>query len=101
VEARLAEVRARPGGGAAELVEALGHQLAVQRRMEGQLERYYDEMERIVVELDTVRGTLVSLSASTDAGNQQQLASEVRSLRERMGAVADGISEAFEQPSAP
>jgi hypothetical protein len=99
VEARLAEVRARPGGGAAALIEALEHQLAVQRRMEAQLDRFYDEMERIIVELDTVRGTLVSLSASTDAGTQDQLASEVRSLRERMGAVADGISEAYEQPS--
>lgn len=99
VEARLAEVRARPGGGASELIEALEHQLAVQRRMETQLERFYDEMERIVIELDTVRGTLVSLSASTDAGTQQLLASEVRSLRERMGAVAEGISEAYEQPS--
>jgi hypothetical protein len=99
VQARLGEVRARPGGGAPELIEALEHQLAVQRRMEGQLDRFYDEMERIVIELDTVRGTLVSLSASTDAGAQQQLASEVRSLRERMGAVAEGISEAYEQPA--
>jgi hypothetical protein len=100
VEARLAEVRARPGGGAPELVEALEHQLAVQRRMEIQLQRFYDEMERIVVELDTVRGNLVSVSASSDAGTQEQLASEVRSLRERMGAVADGIGEAYERPGA-
>jgi hypothetical protein len=99
VQARLGEVRARPGGGPPELVDALEHQLAVQRRMQAQLERFYDEMERILIELDTVRGTLVSVSASSDAGTQQQLASEVRSLRERMGAVADGISEAYEQPA--
>jgi hypothetical protein len=100
VEARLAEVRGRPGGGAPELLEALEHQLAVQRRMEVQLQRFYDEMERIVVELDTVRGNLVSVSASSDAGTQEQLASEVRSLRERIGAVADGIGEAYERPGA-
>jgi hypothetical protein len=100
VEARLAEVRDRPGGGAPELVDALEHQLAVQRRMEVQLQRFYDEMERIVVELDTVRGNLVSVSASSDAGTQEQLASEVRSLRERIGAVADGIGEAYERPGA-
>ena len=99
VEARLAEVRGRPGGGAPQLLEALEHQLAVQRRMEAQLQRFYDEMERIVVELDTVRGNLVSVSASTDAAAQQELASEVRSLRERMGAVADGIGEAYEEPA--
>jgi hypothetical protein len=101
VEARVAEVRARPGGGARELIEALEHQLAVQRRMEVQLQRFYDEMERIVVELDTVRGNLVSVSASTDAAAQKELASEVRSLRERMGAVADGIGEAYEEPATP
>jgi hypothetical protein len=101
VEARLAEVRSRPGGGAPQLIEALEHQLAVQRRMEVQLQRFYDEMERIVVELDTVRGNLVSVSASTDAAAQQELASEVRSLRERMGAVAEGIGEAYEEPATP
>ena len=69
--------------------------------MEVQLQRFYDEMERIVVELDTVRGNLVSVSASTDAAAQKELASEVRSLRERMGAVADGIGEAYEEPATP
>ena len=52
-----------------------------------------------MVELDTVRGNLISVSASSDAGTQEQLASEVRSLRERMGAVADGIGEAYEKPA--
>jgi hypothetical protein len=99
VESRLEQVRAREEPAARELVDALEHQLAVQRRMQAQLRRFYDEMERIVIELDTVRGTLVSVSASTDAANQQQLAAEVRSLRERLGAVADGISEAYEQPA--
>jgi chromosome segregation ATPase len=99
VQQRLEEVTARSDPAGRELAEALEHQLAVQHRMQAQLLRFYDEMERIVVELDTVRGTLVSLSASTDAATQQQLASEVRALRERMGAVAHGISEAYEQPA--
>ena len=42
--------------------------------MEVQLERYGDELERVVVELDTVRGSLLSVSASNDVGNQQRLA---------------------------
>jgi chromosome segregation ATPase len=98
VQARLDEVSARTD--ARELEEALEHQLAVQLRMQAQLQRFYDEMERIVIELDTVRGTLVSVSASTDAATQQQLAAEVRALREQLGAVAAGISEAYEQPTA-
>jgi hypothetical protein len=95
VEQRLAEVRDDPSK--AELVAALESQLAVLRRMEGQLQRFYDEMERVLVELDTVRGNLVSVSASSEAANQERLAGEVRALRDEVGAVADGMSEAYER----
>ena len=85
---------AAPGRGrvrrSEELVEALEQQARVQRRMEAQLGRFYDEMERMMVELDTVRGSLLSLSATEGAATQERLAGDVRSLRERMGAVADG-----------
>jgi chromosome segregation ATPase len=94
VERRLAEVRGDQSK--AELAAALESQLAVQRRMEGQLQRFYDEMERILVELDTVRGNLVSVSASTERANQEQLAGDVRALREEVGAVAAGLSAAYE-----
>ncbi len=99
VERRLAEVRDDPSK--TELTAALESQLAVQRRMEAQLQRFYDEMERILVELDTVRGNLVSVSASTEAANQERLAGDVRALREEVGAVAAGMSEAYESPSPP
>ena len=94
VERRLEEVRGDPGR--AELAEALTTQLATQRRMEAQLQRFYDELERMLVELDTVRSQLVSLSASTESARQAELAGEVRALRERMGAVAEGMSAAYE-----
>jgi hypothetical protein len=97
VEARLRELQ---GSGKAELIDALSHQLTVQRKMQSQLARFYDEMERMVVELDTIRGSLVSVSASTDAGNQQRIAGDVRSLRDELDALASGMSEAFEE-SAP
>jgi hypothetical protein len=84
-----------------QLVEALQSQLAVQRKVAAQLERFYDELERLTVELDTIRGTLVSLSASTDASNQQRLAADVRTLRDELGAVASGMSEAYEQGHTP
>lgn len=100
VEARLGELY---GSGKAELIDALVQQLTVQRKIESQLARFYDEMERMVVELDTIRGSLVSVSASTDAGNQQRIAGDVRSLRDELGALASGMSEAFEEgdPRAP
>jgi chromosome segregation ATPase len=94
VERRLDEVRGDPSK--AELTAALESQLAVLRRMERQLQRFYDEMERVLVELDTVRGNLVSVSASSEAANQERLAGDVRSLREEVGAVAAGMSEAYE-----
>lgn len=100
VEARLAELTRANDPARRELVEALTGQLKVGYRMEGQLQSFYDQMEKILVELDTVRGNLVSVSASTDAANQQQLAADVRGLREEVGALADGMSEAYEKPAA-
>ena len=94
VEARLAEVRA--GGGQPELEEALTTQLATLKRMEKQLERFFGEMERILVELDTVRSQLVSVSASSESQQQTELAADVRALRERVGATAEGMAAAFE-----
>jgi chromosome segregation ATPase len=94
VEQRLSEVRGDPEK--AELTGALEDQLAVLRRMERQLQRFYDEMERVLVDLDTVRGNLVSVSASSEAENQDRLAAEVRALRDEVGAVAAGMSEAYE-----
>ena len=97
VERRLQTVRAENDPGRQELVDALEHQLQVQRKMETQLRRFYDEMERMVVELDTIRGSLLSASAAEGSSAQRELAGEVRGLRERMGAVSDGLAEAFEK----
>jgi hypothetical protein len=101
VEARLAQLARENDPARQELVQALTHQLTVLRRMEGQLRAFYDQMEKILVELDTVRGNLVSVSASTDAANQQELAAEVRGLREEVGALAEGMSEAYDQKANP
>ena len=99
VAARLREVEGDPAK--AELAGALRHQVAAQGRMGDQLQRFYDRMERLLVELDTVRANLVSVSASTDTENQERLAADVRGLRDEVGALADGMSEAYEAPSVP
>ena len=78
-----------------ELAGALREQLSVQQRMQGQLERYDGELERIVVELDTVRSNLISVSASGDTANQERLAGAVRTLRDEMSAVAEGMDQAY------
>jgi chromosome segregation ATPase len=99
VEKRLSEVRGDPSK--AELAEALERQHEVLLKMQGQLGRFYTELERVLVELDTVRGNLVSASASSEAANQQRLAADVRGLREEVGALAEGMSEAYERPDVP
>ncbi len=103
VEQRMEAEQRAPGPGReyrAELVDALSHQLTVLRRMEKQLARYYDEMERVLVELDTVRGSLVSASASTDTERQRALAADLRGLREEVGSLSEGMSEAYEAPAS-
>ena len=94
VEQRLAEVKGDPGK--AELADALTTQLTTLQRMQKQLERFGDEMERILVELDTIRGQIVSVGATTGTARGKELAGEVRALREQMGAVAEGMSAAYE-----
>jgi chromosome segregation ATPase len=98
VAARLKQVERDPER--AQLAEALRTQLETLQRMERQLDRFYAELERILVELDTVRSQLVSVSASTETMEQDRLAGEVRELRERMGAVAEGMAAAYEPPPA-
>jgi len=99
VARRLQEVRAVGDPSKAALVDALSQQLAVQQKMERQLLRFYDQMEQMLVELDTVRGHLITVSASTEADNQERLADDVRGLREEMGAVAEGMAAAYaDQP---
>ena len=92
VATRLLELE---GSGRTELIEALEHQLKVQLKMDAQLNSFYDQMERVVVELETIRGSLLSVSASTDVANQQRLAGDVRALRDELGSLAEGMSEAF------
>ncbi len=101
IAARLEQLKAGRGPGNEALVEALRAQLAVQRQLEKQLDRFYDQMEQILVEFDTIRGQIVSLSASTDASNQRRLAERVHSLREEAGSVAEGMESAYADRSAP
>ena len=54
-------------------------------------------MERIAVELGNVRAELLSVSAASEAAGQQRLAADVRDLREQMGAVSAGMTEALSE----
>jgi hypothetical protein len=95
VARRLDTVRQRGHPSQHELVTALEYQLSVQRKMENQLARFHDQMDRMLVELDTVRGNLISVSASEEAYQQQRVAAGVRELRDEMGVVAEGVAAAY------
>lgn len=102
VERRLGEVRteAQPGDESkAALAEALAAQLEALRRAERRLAGFHTEMERVAVELGNVRGQLLSVSASSAGPAERDLAGEVRDLRERVGAVAQGMYEVLEETS--
>ncbi len=58
-------------------------------------------MERVSVELGNVHGQLLSVSATTEAAAQRELAAGVRGLREEVTAVAEGMSEAIDEAEGP
>jgi hypothetical protein len=90
-ERRLADIRSRHVAGKAQLVDALAKQLEVQRAMEARLESSYAEMERILVELETVRGEVLSAARSGDGDAERRLAGGVRALRDELRAVDEGM----------
>jgi Protein kinase domain len=90
-ERRLADIRSRHIPGKAQLVDALAKQLQVQRAMEARLETSYAEMDRILVELETVRGQVLSAAASGDADAERRLAGSVRALRDQLYAIDEGM----------
>jgi serine/threonine-protein kinase len=77
VERRLAAVRAGADPGKARLVAALASQLSVTRRMQAALDGWNVEIQRIVVELETVRGRVLADEAAA---------------AERLGALQDELS---------
>jgi hypothetical protein len=100
VEWRYQQVRTEADPSKRALAEALWAQLQAMQRAQRELDSFYTEMERIAVELGNIRGQLLSVSAASEGATQRQLASDVRDLREQMGAVAEGMNEALEETSA-
>lgn len=81
-------------------VSALEDKLRVQRLLQGELDRFGAEMEHLVASLGVVHGQLVRMSVVEESSLQQNVAEEVRELRERVGALTDGLSEAYGELSA-
>jgi hypothetical protein len=76
---------------------ALEHQLQVGETLRAEYARFDAEVEHLIASLGVVHGELVRISVVDDAIAQDGLAGQVRDLRRRVGAVADGMSEAAKE----
>jgi hypothetical protein len=74
---------------------ALRDQMKLAQNLEATLKRFYAQMDHAVVSLQTIRGELVRISVASEPEAQAETAQRVRSLREEVGAMADGMSEAY------
>jgi serine/threonine-protein kinase len=91
VERRLADVRAGSDPGKARLVAALAQQLAVRRRMAAALAGFDTEVERISVELETVRGRVLADDAAA-AEPLGALQEELETLAERLAVGGESAT---------
>lgn len=93
--------RASADGPAAETeqmaVDALEAQVKIQAELEDQFTRCCAELEHLAASLGVVRGEIVRMSIAEDASVQDDLADQVRDLRQRVSTVAEGLSEAASQ----
>jgi hypothetical protein len=75
-------------------VRAIGDQLALAGMLRDELHRFHAEMEHQIASLAVLHGQIVRISVSDDPRLQQDVASGLRDLRERVGELADGLSRA-------
>jgi hypothetical protein len=76
---------------------ALRDQLGVYAALEAELQRFGAEMEHLIASLGVVHGQLVRVRVAGEAHLQEDVAGQVRELREHVGAVADGMQAAVAQ----
>jgi hypothetical protein len=74
---------------------ALRDQMKLAQDLEATLNRFYAQMDHAVVSLQTIRGELVRISVAGEEQQQAETAERVRNLRQEVGAMADGMREAY------
>jgi hypothetical protein len=101
---RLAGLRASKAGGEQGAVQAreraagaIQDQLRVGEALASELDRFRAELEHLIASLGVIHGQLVRISVSYDPELQEHVAREVRDLRTRVGALADGLREATDK----
>ena len=74
---------------------AVRDQMKLAQDLEATLRRFYAQMDHAVTSLQTIRGELVRISVAGEAEAQAETAERVRNLRQEVGAMADGMREAY------
>jgi hypothetical protein len=78
-------------------IEALESQVEIQAELGSNFERCCAELEHLAASLGVIRGQIIRMRVAEDASVQDELAGEVRGLRERITAVAEGLADATSQ----
>ena len=79
----------------AEAAAALEEQLAARGQVERHVARFEAQIQHIAATLGALHAQVLRMSVEEEAGAQARLASEIRALRNEVGATADALEEAF------
>ena len=72
---------------------ALDDQLHLGETLDGELRRFRAEMEHLIASLAVIHGQVVRISVTADPELHAAVARDVRELRSRVGALADGLRD--------
>jgi hypothetical protein len=69
--------------------------MKLSQELQATLQRFYAQMDHAVASLQTIRGELVRISVAGEQEAQAETLERVRDLRQEVGAMADGMREAY------
>ena len=79
---------------------AVRDQMKLAEDLETTLKRFYAQMDHAIVSLQTIRGEIVRIAVAGETEQQAETAERVRDLRNEVGAMADGMREAYARADA-
>jgi hypothetical protein len=101
IQARIEELERAGGDAGRPIVDALREQLTAIEALNDQLQRFYARMEHIVASLGTMHAQLLRMSVASESEGESALAGQARELREEVNALAQGMSEVYEDKATP
>jgi hypothetical protein len=100
IRARITQLEGSGDASVAPVAAALGEQVKALDALAGQLQRFFVQMEHMVASLGTMHAQLLRMTMASQSEGESELADEARELREEVNALAEGMSEVYEQAGA-